>query len=213
MFYEEVKPDEALRLGDIVTGFVLGATLIDSPSASVVKKEYSIRVSRPDFAVILSPCCSIGNKTIALVPLLPVLPDFFRNPYISEDLTRVNRPMTGRQAVPPDIWKKLSPDERQRRVDLTSPEAYGYVEYFVYGPHQLLPTYTLKVKSEKKEAGYYMVDFRNATRVRCNQISSPKSAPIETKRLQLSIPSRSDLRDKLAFYYGRPAEEDQILVL
>lgn len=44
-----------------------------------------------------------------------------------------------------------------------------------------------------------------------NQIKTPEDAPLESKCLQLSIQARSELRDKIAYYYARIPKEDKIL--
>lgn len=111
MFYEN-HPHQALRFGDIVSGLVLNAASVDNPNAEF-KKDYHIEVYHPDFAVILSPCCSIGDKTIALTPLLPVLPQWLKNPYFREDLTRINRPMKPEQSVSPEDWARMNAEENK----------------------------------------------------------------------------------------------------
>jgi hypothetical protein len=55
-----------------------------------------------------------------------------------------------------------------------------------------------------------MIDFKNSYKINCNKIKSPKDAPLNKKILQLSITSRSELREKIAYYYGRIPEEDLI---
>jgi hypothetical protein len=209
MFYES-HSDKALRFGDVVSGLVLSAACVDNPNTEF-KKDYHIEVYHPKFAVILSPCCSIGDKTLALTPLLPVLPQWFKNPYFREDLTRINRPMKPEQSVSPEDWEKMSPEEKQRRFDMSKPESFALVEYFIYDKHEILPSYP--VQSERMvintESGCYMIDFRKIFRLVCKQITSATSAPLEIKLLQLSIPARSDLREKLSWYFARKAPEDQ----
>ena len=56
-----------------------------------------------------------------------------------------------------------------------------------------------------------MIDFRNTYKLNYEKINPPKDAPLESKCLQLSIQARSELRDKIAWYYGRVPEEDKIL--
>ena len=55
---------------------------------------------------------------------------------------------------------------------------------------------------------FYMIDFRNTYKLDCEKIVSPKDAPLEAKVLELSIEARADLRNKIAFYYGRTPQED-----
>lgn len=209
MFYED-KPEKALRFGDVVRGFVLSAPRIDSPSRTSLPDEYHIEVNTPRLTTILSPCCSIGAKTLALSPLLQVFPGFFRNPYLNQDLTNVNRPMTPEQAVPPDVWEKIPRSEKLKRLNLSKPKSYAFVHYFVYAHHDLLPQYTVHSKHGNVETGYYMVDFRRIYRVECEKVANAKQAPLEIKLLQLSIQTRNELREKIAEYFNRVPEEDKV---
>jgi len=209
MFYES-RLDKALRFGDVVSGLVLSAACVDNPNAGF-KKDYHIEVCHPEFAVILSPCCSIGDKTLALSPLLEVLPRWFTNPYFKEDLTRINRPMKPEQSVSPEVLSAMSAEDKQKRFDLSKPESFTLVEYFIYDKHDILPSYPVESKSMEisTETGCYMIDFRKIFRLVCKQISSAISAPLEMKLLQLSIQARSDLREKLSGYFARKPPEDQ----
>jgi len=208
MFYTDT-PDKALRFGDIVKGLVLSATCVDKPDKEF-RKDYQIEIEHPEFAVIISPCCSIGDKTLAISPLLKVLPSWFTNPYLREDLTRINLPMKPEQSVSPTVWQRLSQEEKEARFDMTKPESLAFYEYFIYSAHEWLPRY--KVESTKlqvdEETGCYMIDFRKICRLTCDQVTSATSAPIEVKLLQLSKESRSQLRDKLSAYFARKPDED-----
>jgi len=211
MFYED-NPDDAFRFGDIVRGFVLSASKIDFTSFISSHKDYHIEVNQPDFAAILSPCCSIGNHTLSLSPLIEIPASFFDNPYLMEDLERLNHPMSPQQAVPPDIWTQMSDEEKQRRLDLSHPKSFAFVEYFIYSPHDLLPEYKLKSKKENGQikTGFYMIDFRRLYKIVCKQVNSAKQSPTKTKVLQLSIQTRANLRDKFVNYFSRVPEEDNV---
>jgi hypothetical protein len=204
MFYES-EPEGVLRFGDVVRGYVLSTPRIDSPSISPPVR-YRVEVHSPTFAVIMSPCCSIGDGTLAISPLIEVLPGFFKNPYFVEDLTSINRRMPPDKAVAPDVWEGLPVNERQGR--LSAGHAYALVEYFIYGPHNLLPKYTVNRKGGPIQIGYYMLDFRRIYRIECDKVASAKQAPLEPKLLQVSIETRGELRDKLAWYFGRTPKED-----
>jgi hypothetical protein len=66
MFYAK-DGDESLRFGDVVKGFVLSSSDIPSPADQEADGEYGIKVVSPLYCVVMSPCCSIGNKTLATV--------------------------------------------------------------------------------------------------------------------------------------------------
>ena len=134
---------------------------------------------------------------------------FFNNPYFAEDLTRMNREMEPQETVAPKVWENFPEQEQEKR--LKEGYAYAFLEFFVYGKNELFPNYTVHRKEENIETNYYMIDFRNTFKVSCEKIITPKNAPLESKLLQLSIQSRSELRAKLANYYGKVPEEDMLL--
>jgi len=207
MFYTD-NPDQALRFGDVISGFFLSSTNMSSPAKSGNPQDldYEIKVSCPRFSVILTPCCSIGDKTLALTPLLQINPKWLKNPYLREDLTNLNRPMTPRQAVPPDVWNGLPEEERQRRLDHRTGVGLEFLEYFVYPPHDLLRKYLINNESYH----HYCIDFRRISRVECSQVANPKQSPLEAKLLQLAKETRSELRFKLSKYFTRVPKEDQV---
>lgn len=205
MFYES-EPQAMLRFGDVVRGYVLSAPQIDSPSTSPPVR-YRLEVHSPAFAIIMSPCCSIGEHTLAISPLIEVPPQFFRNPYFASDLTNINRPMPAEKAIWPEKWATFAPEEKLERM--SAGDAYALVEYFIYAPCDLLPPYPVKGQGGR-EIGHYMIDFRRICRIECNRIVKPEQAPLETKLLQISIETRRELRDKLAWYFGRTPREDAL---
>jgi len=212
MFYEE-RMDNVLRFGDILRGYIAITPRIKVPflEVSSLNEGYNIDVNLPIFSVVLSPSCSIGHAIISLTPLIKVRNTFFDNPYFAEDLTRINPKMEPQQAVPPHVWNKFPPEEKQKRLE----EGYGYafVELFVYEKNDLFPIYTVhrKGKQEDIKTSYYMIDFRNTYKLNYEKIKTPEDAPLESKCLQLSIQARSELRDKIAYYYARVPKEEKIL--
>lgn len=206
MFYQE-KMDKALRFGDVLKGYVLAASSIEEP---ILNKDYKIDINLPALCIVLSPCCSIGERTISLSPLIELRGNFFDNPYIAEDLTRINRKMEPQQSVSPQVWEeRFSPEEKQRRLEVGY--AYASVELFVYEKNNLFPKYIIHRRQGNIETNYYMIDFRNSYKVSCEKIITPENAPLESKVLQLSIKTRSELRQKIADYYARIPKEDLVL--
>jgi len=205
MFYQE-SMDEMLRFGDVLQGYILASANIDEPNSN---KNYKIDINLPTYCVIISPTCSIGYKMISLSPLIKLNGAFFNNPYFAEDLTRINREMEPQQTVAPKVWENLPSQEKEKR--LKEGYAYAFLEFFVYDKNELFPNYTIHRKEGNIETNYYMIDFRNTFKVSCEKIITPKDAPLESKLLQLSIQSISELRNKLAFYYGKVPEEDKLL--
>ena len=211
MFYAE-KTDYYLRFGDVVRGYILPNTTIKEPilSFKTESHNYTIDVEMP-YSVVLTPCCSIGESTISLTPLTKVRSNFFKNPYFAEDLTRINRKMEPQQAHSPDEWKNFSLEEQQRYLE--EKINYALLNLFVYEENERFTKYTLR----KREIIYYMINFKDIYTMKCAMIKrpeelKPEDAPIvESKVLQLSIQARSELRDKIVFYYSRIPKEDEIL--
>lgn len=209
MFYEK-EMDKALRFGDVLRGYISTTPNIKEPMLATLNESYNININMPVFSVVISPCCSIGDKLISLTPLIELRNTFFNNPYFSDDLTRMNRKMEPEQAVPPHVWNGLPFEEKQRRLE----EGYEYslLELFIYEQNDLFPKYTIHMRqAENIETNYYMIDFRNTYKLNCEKIITPENSPLKSKCLQLSIQARSELRDKIAYYYARIPKEDKIL--
>ena len=209
MFYQD-DLDQALRFGDVVKGYILTNAILEKPSWETQLDDYTVNISLPQFSVIMTPCCSIEDKTIILTPLIQVYPTFFDNPYLVEDLTRTNRIMSPQQTVSPYVWEQLGDDEKQRR--LAEGNTFAFINLFVYERHDLLPECTLHRKiGGNIVTNYYMINFKNLYKVHCEKIISPTNCPLESKHLQLSAETREELRVKLARYYSRVPQEDQLV--
>lgn len=209
MFYQDGL-DKTLRFGDVVKGYILTNAILETPIWDSQHDNYAVNVSLPQFSVIMTPCCSIEDKTIMLTPLIQVYPAFFDNPYLLEDLTRVNRIMTPKQSVAPTVWDQLGDEEQERR--LAEENTYAFINLFVYGKHDSFIEYTLHRKNRDNiVTGYYMINFKNLYKVHCDKIISPTNSPLESKHLQLSVETREELRVKLARYYSRVPQEDQLV--
>jgi hypothetical protein len=208
MFYQkEIGP--AFRFGDVVRGYIATTPGLKQPILSTTDDRYNIDIYLPTYNVIITPCCSIGEKMISLTPLIEVRNSFFSNPYFKEDLTRINRKMEPQQAIPPDAWQKLSYEEKQRRLE--EGHSYAFLEFFIYEGGELFPKYIVNRREGNIETNYYMIDFRNTYKLNCEAIKTQKNVPIMSKCLELSLQPRAELRDKLAYYYGRTPKEDEIL--
>ena len=116
--------------------------------------------------------------------------------------------MKPEQTVPPEVWSSFSYEMQQER--LLEGTTYSLVESFIYENHSLLAEYTLG-KTNPINTGYYMIDFRMIYQLECKKVQNPKDCPWESKILELTISSRNELRDKLAWYYQRRPKEDLVL--
>jgi hypothetical protein len=209
MFYEDT-PEQALRFGDVLRGYLSITPIIEEPMLGVPIKRCNIDVDLPQFCVVMDPCCRTRNKTISLTPLIKIWGTFFDNPYLEADLTRINRMMEPQQTLSSSQWDSLPQEEKTKR--LAEGRAYAFFNLFVYAPHEWLPRY-LASKTNGQEVGtnYYMIDFRSTYKLRCDRINSPTDAPLESKVLQLSRETRAELRDKISLYYAKVPAEDRIL--
>ncbi len=208
MFYDR-NLDQVFRFGDVVKDFILCSSIIEYPKPE--SYDFKIDIFRPSYAVILTPCCSIGGKTILLSPLDEIKPSFFDNPYIAEDLTNINRKMTPEQSTPPIIWARMSQEEKDQRFDMSQNKSYAFFDSFIYSEHDQLPKYKLKNKKKVEfETGFRLIDFKKIYKVNCSAINNSKQVPIESKILQSSIETRKELREKLAHYFYRKPKEDDV---
>lgn len=207
MFYAE-EMSTALRFGDVLRGYFSTTPVIEEPALKVPIEKCNIDVKFPPYSVVMDPCSEIGHKVISLTPLLPIRGSFFDNPYLAGDLTRINRKMEPQQAIPPHAWKKMTPEQKQKRSAVGL--EYAFVGLFVYEKHDLLPKYTVHRKTGDIETKYYMINFRDVFKLCCDKINSPEDAPLESKVLELSIETRQELRDKVATYYAYVPLEDKL---
>jgi len=195
-----------LRFGDVVTGFQLTALRVDSPGASASQLDLKIHVTRPPYFAVMTPCCSIEMQSISLAPLTEVRHSFFSVPRFEEDLTRINVPMLADQAIPPKRWESMSPGEKSEL--LAKGPSYVFYECFVYEPHDVFRTYELKKGKLAWNVKHRMVDFKTIFRVECVHIDRNRDAPSGIKLLQMTTAARAQLRDKLTYYFGRNADEE-----
>jgi len=200
------KPTDDLRLGDVVTGFPVATPAAHDTEANKRTATWSIRAVRPSFLVVMTPCCSIEDKSLLLAPLSQIRASFLRNPWWQEDLTRLNRKMPFENSIPPEHLKNLSDTERTERA--AAGDQYAIGECFVYAPNSILEPYTLHTKPPSGNIAHYMVDFKSIFRIECDFVIRPAKAPAGTKMLELTIRTRTDMREKLAHFFSRPAKED-----
>lgn len=83
-----------------------------------------------------------------------------------------------------------------------------FKELFVYAGHEILPKYSIHRKEGDIETNYYMIDFRNVSRVNCEKVITAENSPLEAKCLELSVETRAELREKVAAYFARIPKED-----
>ena len=110
--------------------------------------------------------------------------------------------------MPPDTWANMSETEKHRRRAAEGDEAYADLQFFVFAPHDLLPQYDLVRRKVSHRIGHWAVDFKEISCVKCSDVNSPKCPAVKLKILQLSIESRSALREKLAYFFHRVPRED-----
>lgn len=87
---------------------------------------------------------------------------------------------------------------------------YTQLESFIYEQNDLFPEYSIRKNGKNITIRYYMIDFKNIYKIDCGTIKSPTQAPLESKCLQISKQARSELRDKISYYYARVPVEDMV---
>jgi hypothetical protein len=232
MFYLDAI-GKKLRFGDVLKGYLLTTPKISKPFDEGGKDPYNIDIYLPEFSVVMDPCCHIGGGSISLTPLIQVKYHFWDTPYLVKDMTRLNRKVMPKDLMHPVIWNKLSNEEKLMSINAT-PD-YGHKNYFIYEESSVFTNYPVKrdlqynevVDSDSKlpkyeeekrqkviDTRFYMIDFKNIHHLNCEKIFGPEKVTDEkilgSIVLQLSIRTRNELRDKMAYYFGNPPDEDRI---
>jgi hypothetical protein len=225
MFYNATI-DDKLRFGDVVKGYLSITPKLTKPFGNA-----SIDIQIPQFSVILDPCCEIGGGTISLSPLEEISPQFLDIPYFSKDMTSLNRIGKAKDFFYPTRWNELSVEKKTEAL-IADPE-YGWRSYFVYEGNPLFPEYVINRKVKYIEVTdpatnlpkyeivrepnsfairHRIIDFKKSYRVDCQSIVKPErptdQSVLGSIVLQLSKKTRNQLRDKMAYYIGKPPEED-----
>ena len=214
MVYEEAfyleNRHPNIRFGDIVEGCFSLMTSMKKPFFES-SNQLNITIDISKYFAVMTPCCSIGkectvgNDTLALTPIIELQSDFLKNPYLVNDFTRINRKMKPEDSMPPKRWERLSPDEKEKKM--SEGMGYSFLSYFIYGGHDLFDEYELKNSDNKILTKNYMIDFK-----RICSIKMPQEVVRSAKKLQLSISSREELRNKLSYFFGRRPEEDALFM-
>lgn len=143
MFYTD-KPSNALRLGDIVTGYITVTPNQKEPFKENIS-DYNLDIRHPSYLVVLTPCCSIGEKTISLAPLESVLDAgrkmLFKNSKFRQDMTLINSPHTQQE------WKELGHDDITGENDTVN-RLYAFDNLFIYAEDKRLLNYEVVVRKE-----------------------------------------------------------------
>jgi len=208
MFYHDCSQmEQTLRFGDVIQGFPVCFSVIDNPSH---QSAFNITVSAPTHAVVLSPCCSIKDKVLAIAPLKQLENSIFTNPYLAEDPTRINIKIPAENSLPPSAWENMPLEQKANR--LAKGQAYVLLDEFVYAPNELFNEYTVNRRDGNIQTRYYGVDFRDSIKIRCDRITNSKYSPGVSKILQLSVETRELLRRKIVSFYQRVPDEDAALL-
>ena len=202
MFYQD-PPQKSLRFGDVVQGYVLACPNIeDWPD----NKDFIIDINRSDLCVVLTPCCSIKDCVISLAPLKKVPSDYFKNPYLADDMTRINRKMTKYDAMNQYRRTKATPEEIEEAK--RSERTFQFFDKFVYEKDKRFKDYEVEMLDGTRIiTSYYMINFKDFHKIKCNRILNSEKYPLETKLLQLSSDTRKELTEKITNYYRLPEED------
>lgn len=207
--YYSKNPESTLRLGDVIQGFVSSVAAIKDPCFNQKHTDYKIEVSQPEYCVVVSPCCSIGEGVVSLAVLQQLRKSFSANPYFLEDWTRLNRPGNVKDHIPPEKFNELGDVKKQELLERG--KEFPFSDLFVFPGNDLLREYILDSRREIRTKAY-MIDFKKIFTVKCDAIKSPEESILGTKILQLSVFGRTELRDKIAHYFARIPEEDKALM-
>jgi hypothetical protein len=198
-------PTKELRFGDIVTGFQHPTVRIDTPDSSV---DLRITVSKPQYFVVMTPCCDIELQAFSLAPLEQVRDAIVKRPRLRENLLMVNVKFKPKDGFAQEEIERM--DGPKQAELAAAPEAYSYQDCFIYEPNGLFAPYEVKRKGQTVASlQHRMVDFKRIFRVDCSMIERAQELPAGIKISELSVETRAQLREKVAYYFGRPATEDE----
>ena len=208
MFYSD-SFSEAYRMGDIVSGYT-EIIPVYSKNKENNKLNLSISIVSSDFFVILTPCCSIENEIVNIVPLRKLDSKFLSSSQLIADFLLINQPIPKRSAIGDLAFSRLTPHE-QLEVENALPE-YAYIDKFIYDNTPYMIEYELTKKRGKNDevtvtTGKYMISFKDAVKIQSSLFE--RSRGVYAKVAELTPHSRQELRDKLSYYYSRVPEEDQ----
>ncbi len=197
--------DTRPRFGDVIIGAVLSAPNFDLDSDP--PSRFRLKVQQPDYAAILTPCCSIESNTVLLAPLEQIPKNWLKYSHWNNEFTIINDPQLAEKALGTKKWKELGV---KRKTELLQ-QGLSYIQdaHFVYAPSDNLPSYTFTYKDQDYQLSHYYIDFKNIFRIESSAFKRDEPLPMGTKKLQLSIETRNSLRSKLVHYFKRQAREDQ----
>jgi hypothetical protein len=159
------------------------------------------------FCAIISPCCSIENNLLTVAPLLKIDAKLIQNQYFVDDFTIINSELTSEEAAGPHVWNNVfSQEERDEKT--REGEKYTRIENFIYDKHPLLPEYKLSYSKKDVLTGCYMIDFRLIFSIKSSRIIRGNKDLMQHKVLELSVETRSELREKLLYYFKRNPDEE-----
>jgi hypothetical protein len=198
-------PTKELRFGDIVTGFQYPTVRINTPDSSV---DLRITVSKPQYFVVMTPCCDIELQAFSLAPLDQIRDAIVMKQRLRENLLMVNVKFKPKDGFTPEEIGRMDGPKQAELASL--PEAFSFQDCFIYEPNGLFAPYDVKRKGQTVASlQHRMVDFKSIFRVGCSMIDRAQELPAGIKISELSVETRAQLREKLAFYFGRPATEDE----
>ena len=199
-------PTKELRFGDVVTGFQHPTVRIDTLDSAV---DLKISVTRPQFFAVMTPCCDIEFNSFSLAPLIQVRDAILlKHPRLHSNLALINVPFLPRDGFTDEQIEKMEP-AKQAELRSQGPQ-YIYLDCFVYDPNGLFPAYEVKRNKQTiANLQHRMVDFKSIFRVESALIEREQQAPTGVKVSELTVGTRSQLRDKLTFYFGRNTDEGQ----
>ncbi len=199
-------PSKGLRFGDVVTGFQHPTVRIDVPDNAL---DLRISVTRPQYFVVMTPCCAIELNSVSLAPLVQVRDAIIlKHPRLHDNLSLFNIPFPPKDGFTAEQIGKM--DENKQAELLAQPAGYTYLDCFVYEPNGLFPDYEVKRNKQTfAKLQHRMVDFKSIFRVECSLIEREQHAPSGVKVSELTVATRAQLRDKLTYYFSRDADEVQ----
>ena len=213
MFYTD-KPDFTnLRFGDVIQGFVGVIPIIETPFNDKILEGYEFQIKSfiPEFSVVMTHCCSIGKGNLALAPLKKIHHkiDILRlNSDIYNNFTALNRKIEKKMLIPKSYWDKMDGDEKTE-IEMLG-KGWHHIDKIFYDSNDLFTPYDIKLKDEEIiRTNSYIVDFSDIYNVKCSKIQKNNidKKILKSKFLELTENAREEIKEKIATYFSRPAED------
>lgn len=160
----------------------------------------------------MTHCCSIGKGNLALAPLQKIHHkiDILRlNSDIYSNFTALNRKIEKKKLIPKKNLDNIPP-EKKTEIEMEG-KGWHHIDKIFYDSNDLFTPYEIKLNDDEIiKTASYIVDFSDIYNVKCSKIQKNNidKKILKSKYLELTDNAREEIKENIAMYFSRPAEED-----